>query len=156
MMINILIVPATQAHGKHIAENMREVDIKEVMIINNMLPEEAMRLSIQNSEVSWCCLIDNEPSFAWGVCNTGTMMSRVGCPWLLATERVKLVTRQFIKSCHYYVGKMQDRFEYMENFILKENKIAIRWLKWCGFSFGERPIIKDDNEILRFWRIAHV
>ena len=50
---------------------------------------------------------------------------------------------------------MHSHYEILSNFVLAENKIAIRWLKWLGFSFKSKKIIVKDVELLYFYKKIH-
>lgn len=61
----------------------------------------------------------------------------VGIPWMLVTNRFMEVRHDFKRQCRPWVDHFQRIYPHLINFVSEENTIAIRWLKWCGFTFGE-------------------
>jgi hypothetical protein len=64
--------------------------------------------------------------------------------------------REFIRQCPAYVDRMQARFPRLENFVHAENRLSIRWLKWCGFIIDDVPELINDEDFYLFWRSGHV
>ncbi|MGK9045825.1 hypothetical protein KXR63_00495 [Stutzerimonas chloritidismutans] len=62
---------------------------------------------------------------------------RLGIPWLVSTVHVERYPREFLKVCKPEVQEMLTRHESLINFVDVRNTVAIRWLEWLGFTFGE-------------------
>ena len=151
------IVPAAPEHIASIAENMREADRREVWAGARHTPDEALRESLRHSELAWTCLVEGVPAFMWGVGRIGSLISVKGAPWLLGTDDVLKIHREFLRQSRAYVEQMHRRFPELENYVHAENKLSIRWLKWCGFTLDIVEPVNINNEVFfRFWRIRHV
>jgi hypothetical protein len=135
---------------------MREADRREVWASHRHTPEEALRESLSLSELAWTCLVEGVPAFMWGVGRKGSLISRTGAPWLLGTEAIRRVSREFLRQCPLYVARMQERFPVLENFVHAENRLSIRWLKWCGFTLGEKPLRINGEDFYLFRRERYV
>ena len=148
------IVEARVGHIRPIARNMRSCDEREVWASHGYNPEEAMDASFWRSLKAWTCLVDGEPAFMWGVGPQESVMGNVDCPWLLGTDAMKKVKLDFIKLSRRYVDDMQELYPRLENYVHAENKVSIRWLKWCGFELAEEPEEYGVNpeKFYRFWR----
>ncbi len=62
---------------------------------------------------------------------------RTGIPWLISTIHVERYPRAFLQVCKPEVAEMLTRHESLLNFVDVRNTVAIRWLEWLGFTFGE-------------------
>ena len=131
------IEPATPEHIPAIAADMREADRREVWASHRHTPEEALEYSLERSELAWACLVEGVPAFMWGAVRQGSLISLTGTPWLLGTPAILKVSREFLRQCPVYVARMQERFPRLENFVHAENRLSVRWLKWCGFTLEE-------------------
>lgn len=146
------ILPAAPEHVGPIARNMREADRREVWASHRHTPGEALEHALLGSELAWTCFVHGRPAFMWGAARQGGLMSRTGAPWLLGTEGLYVVGREFLKRSRFYVGMMQSRFSRLENHVHAENILSIRWLKWCGFTINKTPIVFNSEKFFLFWR----
>jgi len=155
------VLPATPEHIQPIATDMRDDDVREVWASHRHSPEEALENSLSRSELAWTCAIAGIPAFMWGVARLGSLLSLKGAPWLLGTNLFfkahRQLHREFLRQCPDYVARMLARFPRLENVVHAENRLSIRWLKWCGFSLDmDVPIRINGEDFFRFWGEAHV
>lgn len=61
----------------------------------------------------------------------------LGVPWLVSTVHVERHPRAFLQVCKPEVEEMLTRHRCLINFVDVRNTVAIRWLEWLGFTFGE-------------------
>jgi RimJ/RimL family protein N-acetyltransferase len=92
----------------------------------------------------------------WGAARQGSLLSWTGNPWLLGTDALRRVSREFLRQCPDYVTRMQERFPRLENFVHAENRLSLRWLKWCGFTLEETPVKIHGEDFYLFRRERHV
>lgn len=155
-MIVWRIIPADAAHIAPIAADMREADRREVWASHRHEPEQALAASLELSDLAWTCLVDDVPAFMWGAARQGSLITLTGSPWLLATPRMDMVRRDFLRRSRFYVERMQARFPRLENHVHAANRLSLRWLKWCGFSVADAPTMLNNEPFYLFWRNAHV
>ncbi|MDR2800430.1 MAG: hypothetical protein LBB52_04080 [Desulfovibrio sp.] len=147
------VEPACPAHIEHIAVRMREADRREVWASHRYSPAQALKCSLERSDLAWTCFVDGVPSFMWGAARAGSIIGLKGSPWLLGTDAIRGVQKDFLRFCPVCVERMNRRFPRLENFIHPENRLSILWLKWCGFQFDEEvPELINDEEFYLFWR----
>ena len=150
------ITEALPEHIPAIAEDMRKADRREVWASHRHTPQEALEYALSRSELAWTCTIEGVPAFMWGVARQGSLMSVVGAPWLLGTNLFfgahRKLHREFLRQCPDYVDRMQGCFPRLENFVHAENRLSIRWLKWCGFILDDIPELINDEDFYLFWR----
>ncbi|MDR2488772.1 MAG: hypothetical protein LBD42_04695 [Desulfovibrio sp.] len=150
------IVPALPEHIPAIAARMREEDRREVWASHRHTPGQALENGLARSELAWTCFVHGKPAFMWGAARQGSLISRTGAPWLLGTEGIYMVRREFLKQSRAYVELMQKRFPRLENFVHAENRLSIRWLQWCGFVLDDIPELINDEDFFMFRRNADV
>lgn len=152
--MNYRIIPATFDHIAPIAAAMRGADRRELAASHGHSPEQALKASLAWSPLVWTCFVHDEPAFMWGVGATNSVLGRTGAPWLLATEAIRGVERQFSSQSRSYVQRMQDLFPRLENYVHKDNIRSRRWLAWCGFHIEPEPQAYGVNGELfyRFWK----
>lgn len=148
------IVQASPGHAAPIAENMREADKREIWASDRLLPLYALKQSVLMSRESWTCLVHGVPAFMWGVARKGCILSDVGIPWLLGTDAILEVRREFLRQSRAYVARMHRGFARLENIVHADNEMSIRWLKWCGFTIEKEPIERNGELFFPFWREA--
>ena len=120
----------------YIAANMRQQDIDELAASGTRTPLQVLRESITDSIMCWTTLVNDRPAFVWGVVPM-CMISGVGSIWMLGTDDLKLVRKQFIKYTPAYLEHILAAFPLIYNEVDTRNTVAIRWLKWLGFTFGD-------------------
>lgn len=88
----------------------------------------------------------------WGAARRGSILSGTGVPWVLAMDTLLGVKRDFLRQSRIYVAPMQEKFPLLENFVHADNALAIRWLRWCGFTVAGEPEVINGERFFRFWR----
>lgn len=63
--------------------------------------------------------------------------AHTGIPWLISTVHVERHPKAFLQVCKPEVEEMLTRHQTLLNFVDVRNTVAIRWLEWLGFTFGE-------------------
>lgn len=119
-----------------IADNMRAIDREEIELSSGLTPLEALQYSYDHSEYCQTMLFDGVPVGMFGV-SKNSLLSNVGCIWFLGTEEMNKVKKSFVVNSLPYINRLFDYAERLENYVWIENKLSIRWLKWCGFKFDE-------------------
>jgi hypothetical protein len=122
--------------------------------LSGLAPDAALALSFKWSIRAWTAVIEGRPGLMWGVGRLGGLLGFVGAPWLLASDILELpeVAREFIRLSRPYTRELERGFRRLENLVHAENRLAVRWLKWLGFSFAEKPEQWGGENFYRFWR----
>lgn len=118
----------------HIAERMRHDDRDEIAAFG-VSPETALLHGLRQSLQSWTGTVDDEPVCMFGF-NRRTMLSEVGIPWLLGTDRVREIPYAFLRKSRRITADViaSGTFSRLENLVSANNELSIRWLRWLGFS----------------------
>ncbi|MDR1684875.1 MAG: hypothetical protein LBR82_00260 [Desulfovibrio sp.] len=154
-MKNWRVEQARPEYITDIAERMREADRREVWAFSRHTPEQALRTSLERSQLAWTAVIRGRPELMWGVA-APHLLSSVGQPWMLATDAFLEFAQDFLLHSRRYVREMLRLYTHLENYVHGENAVSIRWLQWCGFSFDYEAVQVNGEDFYRFWRFAHV
>jgi hypothetical protein len=119
-----------------LAPRLRQADKDEVKASSNLDPLQALLISMQCSEETNSMIAsDGEVVGMFGVAPTPDPM--LGIPWMLASDRLPELTREFIPQSLEWVIETNNKYPILYNYVAKDNKKAIRWLKYLGFNFTQ-------------------
>lgn len=136
--MNLHYRPARFEDCREIAPLMRSQDAKEVFYSNGLNPLRALQESYRVSQI--CNTVIHKDGSAVGM--FGLSINDVfASPWLLGTDKLTEVPKQFIPQAQEWVEDMNDKYPLLINFVHAENTVSKRWLKSLGFEF-----IKLDKE----------
>jgi hypothetical protein len=132
-----------------IADRMRECDKKEIWLAGHLKPLECLVSAYNQSTAVW--LVNGRAEAVYGV-TAHTILGSRGIPWMLATDVVQRVPRLFLRSSRICFATMMHDFDYLENYVLSENKTSVKWLKWLGFTIEpSEPYGVEKKLFNRFW-----
>ena len=134
---------------------IKEVEQKEVLEFSpGKTLEEGIRecakfsLKEGNYFLRGICKTTGNLEFIFGVCREDSN-PKIGVPWFLTSENFK-PTREFIRKSPSVIADMfVEDTNVLVNYIHKDNKKSIKWLKWLGFSFTEHPFL---DTYLQFYK----
>ncbi|TCD18172.1 hypothetical protein E0D81_12685 [Lelliottia amnigena] len=135
-MLNVQIIPATQAHIEEILPNVRQADIAEFMAINGWDARRVLETGLKTSTFSAAGLINGKVVTIFGVAPK-SMVGGAGIPWLVGTDALEKYQRTFLRRCGKVVNAMLTVYPYLENYVDARNRTARVWLHWLGFKIEE-------------------
>ena len=125
------VVVATKDHIEAIYPFMRRADQIEVACMGHQ-PKESLEYALEFDDVTLTALDGGDVPFAmFGV----GQVNGLAYIWLLGTDGVKDNSYQFLKASKKYVDMFVEPYGCVFNFVHKENKLALRWLKCVGAKF---------------------
>lgn len=139
----ILFRPPTKADIEAVAANMRAMDRRECEVLGKHGPKEALEEGVALSQWSFAAEIEGEVVCIFGVA-AESMLSEDASPWLLGVEGIERHARELILGTKAYLGRMRAEYQTLANYVHAHNRPAIRYLKWCGFSFGEEIEVEGE------------
>lgn len=125
--------PSFREDAAVLAPKMRKQDALEVWHSHGLSPLEALRFSFDES-IESNSIIDDDGQVI-GMFGVSEVAPIVGVPWLLASDRLKAVQREFLPESEKWVQRINERYDLLYNYVYAGNTVSIRWLKWLGFSF---------------------
>lgn len=143
--------PPTRDRVEFIAERLRAADVAELAITHpGQAPGDVLRDAIDSARWAIVAEVDGRPAIVYGV--TPTPDPRVGSAWMLATDDLRRVSREFIARCRAEVRLMEQTFLVLFNEVHRENKLALRWLEWLGFTVDRERPTGPNGELFVFWK----
>ncbi|MCG7781008.1 hypothetical protein [Lelliottia amnigena] len=135
-MLNVQIIPATQAHIEEILPNVRQADIAEFMAINGWDARRVLETGVRTSTFSVAGLANGRVVTIFGVAPK-SMIGGAGIPWLVATDELEKYQLAFLRRCRNGVNAMLSVYPYLENYVDERNHVAKAWLHWLGFRLED-------------------
>jgi len=120
-----------------IKDTIRDVDVREMYEFAGVSSEVGLTLSYIRSDLVWTMFNDRNEIVGMIGVTPHDIYPHIGVPWMLCTNLVEERKTQIglLKGCKPHVGMMYDLYPTLTNFVHKDNYLAIRWLKWIGFTF---------------------
>lgn len=110
---------------------IREQDRTEIWHSHGMTPYEGLRFSLERA-VEAHSIISDEGNVI-GMFGVGEHSPRIGIPWLLASDELPKVAKQFIPESKKWIESLP--YDLLFNYVYANNTTSIRWLKWLSFKF---------------------
>lgn len=129
------IVEATLLHVAHLFLKMRKEDVQEIWAAGRHLPRNALIEGLLRSYAPKAGLYNNLPFCMFGVIRP-TLLSRIGIPWMLASDDLNNHARTFLPQSKGYIKQIKTENTLLINYVDQRNKKAIKWLSWLGFEIG--------------------
>lgn len=128
---NPVVRVTTREDCIQLAKTLRKADLQEIAHGSGLEPEAALLYSFAVSDFCYTVWLDDEIVMIFGV---GGIEGVEGCPWMMASDLLLQIKRDFIKECRRFVAAMLDRYASLENYVWSGNKIHRYWLEWLGFN----------------------
>ena len=153
-MSRLTFHPALPAGVAHIGANLRQADRVELAVTSpSEEPAAIVARSVADSRWAIVAAVDDVPAIVYGVAPS-ELSPHIGHPWMLATDDLLKVRREFARRCRDEIRLMSMRFACLTNQVHRDNALSIRWLQWGGFTIDyDRPVGPND-ELLVFWKGA--
>ena len=116
-------------------EDLREDDMLEILGLNHH-PRDAVYMSYSCS--TKCYSVKDEMNNLY--CSFGVAPikgTNIGSAWLLGTRRLPMIKKFFIKNSVERMEGLLEGFDYLTNFVMRSNKLSIKWLEWLGAEFQD-------------------
>lgn len=147
-MSNLILRPSIPEDAAELALTMRQADRTEIALAGSASPYDSLMRGIVNSVDPTTVIGPQGDVVAMGGCVQ--LAPNLGCPWLLASDGLLEIKRDFLRDCRPQLIKLHGTFPTLYNEVWDGNTLHIRWLRWLGFTVadthGTRP------HFLPFWR----
>ena len=136
--------------AEELAINMCKRDCDECWAAGHRTPRQAITESLAATPDAKVGLYKGRIVCMYGIAEI-SILSNIGIPWLLGTDEIEDHSKYFLRQNRYYMNQIKKKYAFMFNFVDARNTVAIRWLKWLGFSvYGAKPFGPDDMPFHRF------
>ena len=139
------------------APNLRDADYEELRacVGEGMDPETVLRAGIEESDDPRTVELGGKPIAIFGVVDMKEDIPKVGCVWMLGTNKIKDIKGQFLRRCKEQLEHQEEPYEVLTNFVDKRNKVHIKWLRWMGFTII-REVENYGAEKRTFYEFARI
>lgn len=143
----ILRSPPTYADLDYLAAHMREMDRVECDLMGGDVPREVLAQCVRDADWAYVAEVDGKPVCVFGM-TTQDVFGGIAAPWFLAAEGIERHARALLQLSPAYINRMKGGCERLFNLVHAHNRSAIRYLKWCGFTMGDKVDVKGQPFIL--------
>jgi 2-keto-3-deoxy-L-rhamnonate aldolase RhmA len=130
-MAALTVHPATAERVAHVLDHLRDADRREVALSSGKDVREVLLESVALSDWANVAEVDGVPAILYGV---AYIAPGIGAPWMVATDDIRKVRRQFVQACRAEVDVMAAAYPDLRNIVARFNRCSIRWLEWLGFT----------------------
>lgn len=126
--------PATLDDVYDLAPKLREADVQEVKDAAGVDPLTALLVSFNHAaEANSIIAPDGEVIGMFGVNPTPDPL--LATAWMLCSDRLPEVRKEFIPQSLEWVERVNKEYPILFNYVAKDNRAAVRWLRYLGFTF---------------------
>jgi hypothetical protein len=155
------VVPASMEHTDDLLARIRPIDAVETAAASGMTAEEALYVSVAMSARAFSAIQKSSGKviLMFGVGNIDECQKNTGCVWMVSSTLIERpdIRREFIRQSRATVAEyLAPGFDLLLNRVHVQNDIAIRWLKWLGFSFADQEHLVNGQPFVTFWKVNHV
>lgn len=127
------VASPTAADVATIAADMRPADRAEVWAASRLMPEPALRRSLDGSTHAWAIRVDDAPMVLLGVAPV-SLLGGTGVPWLLSATPAVRHAQAIHRAGLPLLDEMRRAYPaLLINFVDARNAVSLRWLAWLGF-----------------------
>ncbi len=147
------MVPASAAHAAHVACNLREADRLELSYSDPESPPEtaAMDSFLESGLLCFAIVVRGEAVAMFG-CGA-TEAEGVGSAWMLGTDDIKFAFPILSRQLVPWLDWMNEFYPILVNYVHADNRVALRWVSWGGFTFNE-PVTINGADFIPITRRA--
>jgi hypothetical protein len=127
---------------------MRQADRDEVTAATGRDVLPVLVASYRKSSICMVALVDGQPEVIFGAGDL-SILTGLGAPWMLGSDAVERHRVEFLRRSVHWRGQLLRRYSVLRNVVDCRNKVAIRWLRWLGFSFSE-PFKHRGHDFMMF------
>lgn len=127
-MKNYEIRPGRPSDVEYIGPRLREADVRELQGLIDVDPLQALRDSFEMSLEVWTVVVHNKPGLMFGV-GPGNVIWMLGTP--VAEERYPI---EFARESRRLLNMLLGKYSMLHNYTSADNEVALRWLRWLGFT----------------------
>lgn len=127
------VVNGQDHHIEAVLGRLRKADFDEVFAATGEDPDLALVNAWKNSLYRWSIVWRGEVIGVFGL-TALSLMGETGVPWLLGTDAMAQIKRQFAIQSRTFIHKMLAVYPVLMNFVDARNTLSIKWLKWVGFE----------------------
>lgn len=112
---------------------LRQADVSELAITRpGDAPDKILAEAVDISFYTELIRLDGKPAIVYGV--APTHLYGMGAVWMLASDEINQMAKYIKEHSREKVNMMNRMFPVLANYVHANNRVAIKWLLWCGFD----------------------
>lgn len=125
-----------------IAASMRPADKREVKLLSNQDPHEALTQSYRLSSVTRTLSYRDQPLIMYG---TSEFQKGIGIVWGLGSDALDKHVVGFLRMSKSEVEILQGGYQALFNYVHADNELHLRWVEYVGFTLFD-PMTHESGE----------
>lgn len=148
---NVVIRQAVISDVLIMKDKLRQEDIDEIWASHHHLPEEALRLSLEESVMAFTVEYKNEPIVMFGIVPV-SIFGNSATIWMLSTDKIEKIRLRFLRNNKKFIDFMLGYYGNLFNFVSVKNMKSLQWLRWLGANFRAPCRYGIEQELFQyFW-----
>lgn len=141
----------TEEDIAQVSRDIRRADVLEFYASSCSNADDVARKGLKHSKWAYAAKVDGLTVCIFGLGDGG--ITGIGVPWLIGTNALDRYPLLLLKASRPALEVMkQSGFKMLSNYVDERNVVAIRWLKWLGFTIDEPKGMGAFNvPFCRFW-----
>lgn len=127
--MSIIAVPAQPEHAHAIMADLRECDRRELSLMSGNPVGHSLAASIAAGN-AFAAFESDELIGLYGAPQSGPLKAT---PWMVATNGMYRVPQLVAQYNRKIVDEWRKDFDYLFNYVDRDNEVTKRWIKWLGF-----------------------
>lgn len=134
----IYITPAETKHIEAMLGRIRQADYDEFAAGYSLTPERGLAIGLKVSTHCWAGIWDGKVIAIAGL-NPISFLGDEAHPWMVGTRDLERpeIRREFLELSKSVLLHMLSIYPRLENWVDVRNRMAVRWLKWLGFTMHD-------------------
>lgn len=130
----LTIRQATPADINDLLPKIREADKREIVAATGNTAACELQKAFEREGRKYAALAPcGEIIALFGIAQTRGL-SRIGSPWLIASDTIMQHKREFLKTSKAFFPQLREGYHILINMVDARNKLSIKWLGWLGFT----------------------
>lgn len=150
MAAEFTVTRATTDDALFLAPRLRAADRAEILAAG-VDPQAALVDGIAGSTWAYSVRVNGEVAAIVGVAPMGLLLGETGVPWLLASDLALKHWRRLVITGPWWIDRMHDTYPNLVNMVHSRNRLAIKWLRYAGFTVHEPTIRMPTGELFHLF-----
>jgi hypothetical protein len=145
---DIIIREYLETDLEYLANNLRDVDRRELEALFDEPAIEGLKYSIENADSIWVVCHKQIPCMIFGISDRTEEKeeARSGLIWAVGTDEVYKHKKALHEISQNVINNWFEEYDVLFNYIWDENTLHKTWLKSLGFLFFEEDYIISATE----------
>ena len=134
MNLNAYYRPSVEWDVEFLAPWLRPMDKQTIRWMTDMTAHDGLEYTFSNSAESNSIVVNDTVVGMFGVAG---VTGQEGSPWLLMSDFLDTsphLKKLFLVECRRWIEAKKLQYKRLWNFVYKDHKQHIQWLKWLGFK----------------------